>query len=144
MDIGFLGWLSAGVEGLGLALIALDLYLPRLPDTWRRVVDTTMPQPLGGTERQRESYRLTIWIGLYAVVWIAVAGGLSAFDARLGVAANITLAVLTLLVLLLFALFRLVRQSGVSLGRGTSLGSLGLATALIGVAMHLSHLWLAA
>ncbi|MEM9388013.1 MAG: hypothetical protein AAGA68_23360 [Pseudomonadota bacterium] len=142
MNIGFLGWLSAGVECLGLALIAIDLYLPRLPQAWRRGVDATMPQPLGGTPRQRENYRLTIWISLYAVVWIAVAGGLSAFDARLGVAANIALAVLTALVVLLFGLFRLLRLSGVSLGRGSSLGTLGLATALIGVAMHLSNLWL--
>ena len=142
MNLDFLRWLSIVIELLGLALIAFDLFLPRMPDTLRRAVDAAVPQPLGGTERQRQSYRLTTWIGLYAVVWIALAGGLSMFDARLGVAANIVMAALTALVLLLLGLVRFASEAGVALGRATSLGTLGLATALIGVSIQLAHLWI--
>lgn len=140
-----LEWLAVAIEMAGLALIAVDIYLPGTVRQVRETLEKTVPQATGGTSAQREAWRTTAWIALYAVVWIVIATAFSAWDPQWGRVANMALAVITVLVVTLMALVSVVLQSlaGARPGAERTLRSMGLVTVLLGIALQVTQLLLA-
>ncbi len=142
MKLGWLDWLAVAIELAGLGLVAVELYFPRVTTVLRSGMEAVLPRPAGGTEGQREAWRMMVWIACFALAWIVIVGAFSAFDARLGIVANVVLAVLTALVLLFIALLGVLARAGVIPLRRVSFGGIGLMTALTGVALQVSQLLL--
>ena len=65
---------------------------------------------------------------------------LSISDPSMGLIANVAFTVLTILLLSLIGIGRILVRLGVVLGRGNSVGGVGLVIALIGVSLEVSQL----
>ena len=80
------------------------------------------------------------WIGGFVLIWIAAVIGLSYWDPAMLVVANVFFSAMTAIVLILFSISKALVRLGVVLGRGNSVGGVGLVFALIGFSMELAQL----
>ena len=129
-----LQWMAVVVEVGGLLLIAIELYFQSLSERLKALFDETQP------DFQR---RPGIWIGAYVSIWIFTTAVLSIFDMSMSVVANIAFSIVTTLILVLMGISKLLVRLGVALGRGNSVGGVGLVMALMGVSIELVQLFLA-
>ncbi len=131
MTAGMLQWVAIVVEFGGLLLIAIELYSPRTSARLRDLFDETQP---------RIRRRPAVWIGSFILTWILAVVMLTMWDAAMSMVANVVFSVLTILVLVLMGISRLFVRLGVVLGRGNSVGGVGLVMALIGFSIEVLQL----
>lgn len=81
--------------------------------------------------------RPQIWLGAYILIWISAVAGLAVWDQSMAFVSNIIFSVITTLVLILLGVSKLLVRLGVVLGRGNSVGGVGLVLALIGFSIEL-------
>jgi hypothetical protein len=124
-------WGAIIIELLGLVLISVELYFPKISEFLKVTFEETKPKVL----RNQKA-----WIGGFILIWILAVASLSAFDQSMLVVANIVFSAMTALVLLLFGISRALVRLGVVFGRGNSVGGVGLVLALIGFSMELIQL----
>ncbi len=129
-----LQWMAVVVEVGGLLLIAIELYFQNLSERLKALFEETQP------DFQR---RPGTWIGTYVLIWIFTTAVLSIFDMSMSVVANIAFSIVTTLILVLMGISKLFVRLGVVLGRGNSVGGVGLVMALIGVSIELVQLFVA-
>ena len=133
-----LQWVAVAVEFLGLALIAIELYSPRLSTRLRQLLDASNDRDdLDKAIRLRTM--MTV-VGLYIATWITIVAVLSVQDPAWSVIANVALTIVTVLILLSIWISGLLVRIGVALGRGNSAGGVGLVLALIGFSIELFQL----
>lgn len=138
-----LKWVAVIVEFLGLTLIAIELYSPRLSHRLRTMLDAAdgdSDDPLASAYRLRSILR---WVGGYILIWIAVVATLTIQDPAYSVVANVALTIVTILILTAIWISGLLVRVGVALGRGNSAGGVGLVLAVIGFSIEISQLILA-
>lgn len=82
----------------------------------------------------------TAWIVGFISIWIIAVVSLSAWDQSMLVIANIFFSAITVLVLLIFSISKALVKLGVVIGRGNSLGGVGLVLAFIGFSIELIQL----
>lgn len=133
-----LQWVAIAAEFLGLALIAVELYAPRLSARLRHMLDARNDRDnLDKAIRMRS---LMGTVGIYIAVWITIVAVLSLQDPQWSVIANIALTFVTVLILLSVWISGLLVRIGVALGRGNSAGGVGLVLAVIGFSIELYQL----
>ncbi|MBT1450464.1 hypothetical protein KJ365_06175 [Glaciecola sp. XM2] len=80
------------------------------------------------------------WIGSYILIWVIAVVGLSVWDQSMLLISNVFFTVVTVLTLLVLSISKLLVKIGVVIGRGNSVGGVGLVLALIGFTMEVSQL----
>ncbi len=134
---GVLQWVAVVVEFIGLSLIAIELYFPGPSERLKTIFEGTKPRVLNRPETGRDWY---VWIGFYILIWIVVVAVLSIWDPSMSIVANVAFTIFTTFVFVLIGIGKIFVRLGVVLGRGNSVGGVGLVMALIGLSLEISQL----
>ena len=121
-------WSAIIIELIGLILISVELYFPKTSEFLKATFEETKPKFI----RNQKA-----WIASFILIWIAVVVGLSAWDHSMLLVANLFFSAVTVLVLIVLSISKVLVRLGVALGRGNSVGGVGLVLALIGFSMEL-------
>lgn len=124
-------WSAIIIELIGLALISVELYFPKTSEFLKVTFEETKPKLIKN---------IKAWIGGFILVWIAAVVSLSAWDHSMLLVANVFFSAITAIVLIVFSISKALVRLGVVLGRGNSVGGVGLVFALIGFSMELVQL----
>jgi len=124
-------WGAIIIELIGLVLIAVELYFPKLSESLKATFEETKPKFMKSPK---------VWIGSYILIWITVVVGLSVWDPSMILISNMFFSVITTLVLLILGISKALVRLGVVLGRGNSVGGVGLVLALIGFSIEVVQL----
>jgi len=135
-----LQWVAIIVEFLGLTLIAIELYFPRLSIRLRFLLESGNQEPDDQFRSVSRMYSILRWAGAYIGTWIAIVVALSLRDPAYSVIANVALTIVTVLILFAIWFSGLLARIGVALGRGNSVGGVGLVLAVIGFSIEIFQL----
>ena len=124
-------WSAIFIELIGLALITVELYFPKLSEGLKAAFEETKPKFMKQPK---------LWIGSYILFWVVTVVGLSIWDQSMILISNIIFSVITSLALLVVGISKLLVRLGVVLGRGNSVAGVGLVFALIGFSMEVVQL----
>jgi len=124
-------WGAIIIELVGLALIAVELYFPKLSESLKDTFEETKPKFMKSPK---------VWIGSYILIWVSAVVGLSVWDQSLLLISNVFFSAITTLFLLLLGISKTLVRLGVVLGRGNSVGGVGLVLALIGFSIEVGQL----
>lgn len=124
-------WSAIIIELIGLVLIAVELYFPKLSESLKATFEETKPKFMKNPK---------VWIGSYILIWITVVVGLSVWDQSMILISNVFFSAVTTLVLLILGVSKALVRLGVVLGRGNSVGGVGLVLALIGFSIEVVQL----
>lgn len=124
-------WTAIIIELVGLALISVELYFPKLSESLKATFEQTKPKFMK---------RPKVWVGGYILVWITTVVGLSVWDESMLLISNLFFTVITTLALFILGVSKVLVRLGVVLGRGNSVGGVGLVLALIGFSIEVSQL----
>ena len=133
-------YLASLIELIGLLLIAVELYLPSWAAHLKRLLEgksserEASPQP---EERRRQTWYT---LGIFLAIWVGAATIAALWDPALALAVNVVLTLVTIFFGLTSSAIRLLIRLGVKLGRGNSIGGVGLVLALIGFSLEVSGL----
>ncbi len=133
-----LQWLAIVIEFAGLTLVAIELYAPR---SSQRLVDA-LEAPDPDTEASlRRNWRgagsITV---VYVVAWILGAIAVSVWDPALNLTFNLWMTIFTVAFSVVVVAIGKLMRLGVVLGRGNSVGGIGLVLALIGFSLEIAQL----
>lgn len=84
--------------------------------------------------------RPTLWIVSYILIWVIAVVCLSIIDESMFLISNMIFSVITALFLLILGISQALVRLGVVLGRGNSVGGVGLVLALIGFSIEVVQL----
>ena len=129
-------WFAIAIEIVGLSLIAIELYLPRSKER----ISQALTSSTEGEPSPAVSRASAIMVGTLAAVWIGGAVGVAIVDVSLTIAFNVGMTVFVLTVALVSTVIGRMVRLGVLLGRGNTLGGVGLVLALLGFALELVQL----
>lgn len=124
-------WCAIIIELIGLALIAVELYFPKLSESLKATFEETKPKFMKNPKA---------WIGSYILLWVFAVFGLSIWDQSMIFISNLVFSVITTVALLIFGISKALVRLGVVLGRGNSVGGVGLVLALIGFSIEVVQL----
>ena len=124
-------WGAIIIEFIGLMLIAVELYFPKFSDSLKALFEETKPKLIKNSK---------VWIGSYILVWIVVVAGLSIWEPSMSLIANVFFTVITVLAFLILGISKTLVRLGVVLGKGNSVGGVGLVLALIGFSIEVFQL----
>lgn len=123
MTNNFIQWGAIFIELIGLFLITIELYFPKKSENLKVFFEETKPKTIKSS---------IVWIGSYMSIWIITTIGLSMWDQSMNLMANVFFTVLTIIILFIVWISKTLVRLGVVLGRGNSVGGVGLVLALIG------------
>lgn len=124
-------WLAVIIAFIGLVFIAVELYMPKFSESLKAFFEQTKPNFM------RSPYK---WIGSYVVLWVASVVIFYAWDESTILFTNIFFSVITTVALIVLGVSRVLVRLGVVLGRGNSVGGVGLVLALIGFSIEIWQL----
>jgi uncharacterized membrane protein len=124
-------WGAIIIELIGLVLISVELYFPKLSESLKATFEETKPKFMKNPKA---------WIGGYILIWISAVFGLSVWDPSMILISNIFFSVITTIVLLILGVSKVLVRLGVVLGRGNSVGGVGLVLALVGFSIEVLQL----
>lgn len=132
-------WLAIVIEFAGLTLIALELYSPlssnRLAEALEGIEsDSKLPHRTSGASR-----RVVVVISVYVAVWLIGAIAVSIWDPALNLYFNIGMTVFSAVFWALVLTIEKLLRLGIILGRGNTLGGIGLVLALIGFTFEVTQ-----
>ena len=132
-------WLAIVIEFAGLTLVALELYSPlsssRLAEALEGVESSSNPAD-GATDTSR---RLMVIITVFVAVWIIGAIAVSIWDPALNLHFNIAMTIFSVVFFALVLAIKKLLRLGVILGRGNTVGGVGLVLALIGFVFEVTQ-----
>jgi hypothetical protein len=129
--LSWLPWIAIVVEVIGISLVATELYIPKLSEALKRVFEQAKPKIIR---------RPVFWISGYCVTWVLAVVILSINNHAMILITNIIFIAFTVVVLLLLMISRCLIKLGVSMGRGNSVGGVGLVLAVIGLYIEIYQL----
>ena len=124
-------WGAILVELIGLLLVAIELYFPKISESLKAFFEETKPKIIKNS---------LIWIGSYIFIWVITTIGLSIWDQSMNLMANVFFTIITIIILLIIGISKTLVRLGVVLGRGNSVGGVGLVLALIGFSIEVIQL----
>ena len=132
-------WLAIVIEFTGLTLIALELYSPlssnRLAQALEGIEsDSNLPHRTSGATR-----RVVVVISVYVAVWLIGAIAVSIWDPALNLYFNIGMTIFSVVVCALLLTIEKLLRLGIILGRGNTVGGIGLVLALIGFTFEVTQ-----
>jgi len=128
MTDNLLQWIAIVIEFIGLLLITLELYFPKLSENLKLLFEQAKPQVMGNPKK---------WIGGFIIIWVVAVIVLSLWDQTMSIVANVIFTIFTVLVILMLGISKMFIRLGVFLGRGNSVGGVGLVLALIGLSLEI-------
>ncbi len=128
MTDNLLQWIAIVIEFIGLMLITLELYSPKLSESLKSLFDQVKPQVMGNPKK---------WIGGFVIIWVVAVIALSLWDQTMSIVANVIFTIFTVLVILMLGISKMFIRLGVFLGRGNSVGGVGLVLAVIGLSLEI-------
>jgi hypothetical protein len=131
MTNNFIQWGPIFVQLIGLVLVAIELYFPKTSEKLRAFFEETKPKTIKSS---------IVWVGSYIFIWIISTIGLSIWDQSMNLMANVFFTVVTIIILLIIGVSKALVRLGVVLGRGNSIGGVGLVLALIGFSIEIVQL----
>ncbi len=133
-------WVAIVIEFVGLTLIALELYSPlssnRLAEALEGVDSDSIPP--NGTEEGSRS--VAVVISVYVGVWVIGAIAVSIWDPALNLSFNIGMTIFSVIFWAFVLMIEKLLRLGIVLGRGNTVGGIGLVLALIGFAFEVTQL----
>ncbi len=132
-------WLAIVIEFVGLTLIALELYSPLSSNRLAEVLegiesDSDLPDETSGSSR-----RVLVAISVYIAVWLIGAIAVSIRDPALNLYFNIGMTLFSMVFLALVLTIEQLLRLGIILGRGNTVGGVGLVLALIGFTFEVTQ-----
>jgi len=124
-------WGAIVIELIGLVLIAVELYFPKLSESLKVIFEETKPKVMKSPK---------VWIGSYILIWVTVVIGLSVWDQSMILISNLFFSFITTIVLLILGICKALVRLGVVLGKGNSVGGVGLVLSLIGFSIEVVQL----
>ena len=137
----FLQWFAISVEFVGLVLITIELYFNALSGRLKDFLQSsyTVSSDSDSTNQKKKS-RAVVFIAGYIAVWVLSTILLSLWDSSMSWVANLFFTIFTIVLFLLIGVSQLMVKLGVVLGRGNSVGGVGLVLALIGLSVEIYQL----
>lgn len=135
-----LQWVAVITEFIGLSLIAIELYFPNSLARLKKSIEGVDPAIDNVPTDHHTGFSILAWIGLFIGLWITIVVIASLWDPSLSVVVNVALTICTVFILTISMIIRKLIRVGVILGRGNSVGGVGLVLALIGFSIELSQL----
>ncbi len=134
-------WVGFTIQVIGLFLITIELYLPRLAESvkvfFERVQFQFVRRP---ATRQDWNWIAT---GSYIFVWVVSVAIVSIWEPSTSVVANIAFTIFTVFLGLVIFISKIFVRLGIVLGRGNAIGGVGLVLALIGFTIEISKMVIA-
>lgn len=134
-----LQWLAIVIELAGLTLVAIELYAPR---SSQRLVDAlesgAATVPAAANSGWRGTYTV---VTVYIAAWVFGALAVSFRDPALNLAFNLGMTVFTVAFSVFILTISYLMRLGVLLGRGNTVGGIGLVLAGMGVALEVAQLF---
>jgi len=127
----FLPWGAILVELIGLFLVAIELYFPKTSESLKAFFEETKPKIIRNS---------ILWIGSYISIWVITTIALSIWDQSMNLMVNVFFTVITIIILFIIGISKTLVRLGVVLGRGNSVGGVGLVLALIGFSIEVIQL----
>ncbi|GGW76369.1 hypothetical protein [Alteromonas halophila] len=124
-------WTAIIIELIGLVLVSVELYFPKVSEFLKATFEETKPKFMKNK---------LAWLGCFIVIWIVAVFVLSAWNTSMLLISNLFFSAITAIVLIIFTISKLLVRLGVVLGRGNSVGGVGLVLALIGFSLELIQL----
>lgn len=115
---------------IGLILVAIELYFPKMSERLRAFFEETKPKTIKSS---------IFWVGSYIFIWTISTIVLSIWDQSMNLMANVFFTVVTIIILLIIGVSKALVRLGVVLGRGNSIGGVGLVLALIGFSIEIAQ-----
>lgn len=131
MTNNFMQWGAILVELIGLFLVTVELYIPRMSERLKVFFEDKKPKTIKSS---------LVWVGSYIVIWIITTVALSIWDESMNLMANVFFTALTIIIFFIIWVSKTLVRLGVVLGRGNSVGGVGLVLALIGFSIELVQL----
>ena len=132
--------LGIAIQLAGLALIVVELYAPRSSSRISETVESVTREKSarkGKVKNWRSASGIT---AVYVAAWVVGALGVSIWDPTLSLAFNVVMTIFsTLFWLVVLIIDRLLKLS-VFVGRGNTIGGVGLVLAIIGLALEIASL----
>ncbi|MCW8879515.1 MAG: hypothetical protein OQJ89_07545 [Kangiellaceae bacterium] len=127
----YIQWFAVVIEFIGLLLIAVELYSPRLCQYFKNTFEQTKPKVEASP---------TKWIIGFIATWVIVATILTLLNPWFGFVANIAFTVFTVVIISLLSISKIFVRLGVVIGKGNSVGGVGLVLALVGFSLEIVQL----
>jgi hypothetical protein len=127
----FLPWGAILVELTGLFLVTIELYFPKTSESLKAFFEETKPKIIRNS---------ILWIGSYISIWVITTIALSIWDQSMNLMVNVFFTVITIIILFIIGISKTLVRLGVVLGRGNSVGGVGLVLALIGFSIEVIQL----
>ena len=127
----YIQWFAVVIEFIGLVLIAVELYSPRLRQLLHDAFEQTKPKVEASPAK---------WIGGFILAWVLSATFLALLNPWSGFVANIAFTVFTIVIIGLLSISKLLVRLGVVIGKGNSVGGVGLVLALVGFSLEILQL----
>ncbi|GEA10248.1 hypothetical protein [Alteromonas sp. KUL49] len=124
-------WTGIIIELIGLLLVAVELYFPIASEFLKATFEETKPKVMRNP---------TLWLGSFILLWVITVLGLSAWDYSMLFISNLFFSAVTVIALIIVSISRLLVRLGVAIGRGNSVGGVGLVLAVIGLSLELIQL----
>jgi len=131
MTDNLLQWISIVTEFIGLVLVTLELYFPKASEYLRLLFEDVKPRVMSNPKKS---------IGGFIIIWVGAVTALSIWDQAMSLIANVIFTLSTVLVILLLCISKTCIRLGVILGRGNSVGGVGLVLAIIGLSIEIIQL----
>lgn len=128
MTSNFLQWGAIIIELIGLLLVAIELYFPKTSESLKALFEQTKPKLIRDSKA---------WVGSYIAIWVIATVAFSILDPSMNLITNVFFTAITFVVLLILAISKILVRLGVALGKGNSVGGVGLVLALIGFSINI-------
>ena len=131
MTNNFMQWGAIFIELIGLFLVAIELYFPKTSENLKVFFEETKPKTIKSS---------IFWVASYMSIWVIATTGLSIWDQSMNLMANVFFTVITIIFLLTLWISKTLVRLGVVIGRGNSVGGVGLVLALIGFSLEVTQM----
>lgn len=111
--------------------MTIELYFPTAAEFLKATFEETKPKFMKNR---------VAWLASFIATWIVVVLCLSVWDPSMLLISNVFFSGITVLVLLVLTISQMLVRLGVAIGRGNSVGGVGLVLALIGFSLELAQL----
>lgn len=135
-----LQWVAITTEFIGLSLIAIELYFPNSLAHLKQNIEGVDTNVDNLPADHHTGFSIVTWCGIFIGLWVIVAVIASLWAPSLSIVVNVALTICTVFILTISMIIRKLIRVGVILGRGNSVGGIGLVLALIGFSIELSQL----
>lgn len=126
---------------VGLLLVTIELYLPKLAERLKVFFETVQFRFVGRPATRQDWHWVAI--GLYIAIWVLCVAIVSIWEPSMSITANLAFTIFTIFLGVVAFISKVFVRLGIVLGRGNAIGGVGLVLALIGFTIEISKVLIA-